>query len=108
MFLICILYDATYLHFDAMAACPACCAPGVNTCAECWIPHREPVTRYGRLSMDLGEYQGTPEGTAYPLTIEDHELLADALAEAISYRQVRASAEDRALLAAYRALATSR
>jgi hypothetical protein len=64
-----------------------------------------PASRYGRLSIELESYQGITEGTAYPLTPADLELLATALTEAISYRQARASAEDRALLAAYHTLA---
>ena len=104
MLLICILHDAVYLHFDAMDACPACCVAGVDTCAGCWIPHREPITRYGRLSIKLEGYRGS--AVACPLPTGDLELLAAALDEAISYRQARVSAEDRALLAAYQMLAT--
>jgi hypothetical protein len=110
MLLMCVLHDAIELHYAAMDRCPACAAtkaadPAANECWDCWTPHREPITRYGDLAAPLVALQDAREGTAYPLTVQDRELLAAALPEAITYRQERDGATDRALLAAYRELA---
>jgi hypothetical protein len=103
-----VLWDAFYLHLDAMDACPGCIATGGTGCYHCWDIHRVPANRYMELINALDDFvicDLHPEGTFYPLTGHDRETIAAALPEAISYRQHRTGIEDHALLAAYRELA---
>jgi hypothetical protein len=117
MLLRCILHDASELHYGARNACPACRARGKSA----FIPaaarvccgdeheqqHNVPITQYGNLDYGLESYEDVQEGIAYPLAAADLDTLAAALAEAITYRASRDAPEDRALLAAYRELATA-
>jgi hypothetical protein len=106
----CVLYDAIYLHYDAMDACPACAQmPGRNWCDQCWDTHCATQQRYRELCMNIQDFLTCdmhPEGTPYPLSQHDQETIAAALPEAITYREARSSIEGVALLAAYRELAT--
>jgi hypothetical protein len=101
--LVCALVDAQEFHYAASDDCPGCKAIGsINMCADCWEPHYVPAGQYFEL-MHLLNGWGKPR----PLTAEDAPVLTAALAEAITYRERRDDLPSRAMLAAYRELATA-
>ena len=103
MLLCCVLRDALERQHTIEAACADCQAAG-DTCLRHWDAHEQPGQEYRGLQMRLEGYDGRPYGQAFPLTARDRQVIAAALAEAITFRGARKAAEDIALMAAYRVL----
>jgi hypothetical protein len=101
MLLRCILHDALYWDYRVTDACPACRAIG-DLCAAHWDEHEARRAVYHTLADHLESYEGS--AGACPLTAQQRQIIAAALAAAVAYRRGRHAAEDTALLSAYRSL----
>jgi hypothetical protein len=105
MLLRCILSDAIEWDYGITDACAACRA-AEDICPAHWDEHQNRRERYHMVMHRLEQSEGL--NTACVLAAGHQQTIKTAVQEAICYRQRGKTAEDYALLAAYRTMQPTR